>query len=311
MERTQTDITGRDILDMTYLEFKSYLVLVHHDLVDDSTERGFVEGRGRGVGSESGVRFAAPAHEYQDRLLMEAHSVAREEGLQSGLAAIHLTAALLNIHPFEDGNGRTSRYLHAVLLGRHASVGELCVAHPQNDVDVAARRVVDLKPPAGVVEKIEAGILPPFKEQILAEIQLCSNGHDLVDGLTERLSNTEALTMNTVLRFRSNGEVATRSSYATAFALKELDIPGEAEFLRRTTSGRTLINLPQYLLSLDDRDLSRFFELVDAYSLLIVQEMNKASTRSGDPGLLGEYILRTRNLLTHEQKEKLLGAVGV
>lgn len=87
----------------------------------------------------------------KEELLELAFSLSKQHNRQADVAML-LGAALPIIHPFLDGNGRTSRAIHAVLAGKSdAEIAQLGIAqwHDADSVDgLLARRVVDLAPPA-------------------------------------------------------------------------------------------------------------------------------------------------------------------
>lgn len=111
-------------------------------------------------GDTVGTYFPHPRD--KDSLLELAFDLAQEHAEPAG-AAMQLGAAIPIIHPFLDGNGRTSRATHAVLLGKSdEKIAELEIAKPRSHDDWAAsylaRQKVDLKPPCairfGIVERL-------------------------------------------------------------------------------------------------------------------------------------------------------------
>lgn len=99
MKQELLDVSGQDILGMTYPEFKGHIVDAHSILTDGNVTKGFSDGRGRSIGP--GVHAVPPVKEDQDNLLRQAHDSAVQEGLGSGLAALHLGAAIVTFIPLK------------------------------------------------------------------------------------------------------------------------------------------------------------------------------------------------------------------
>ncbi len=69
-----------------------------------------------------------------------------------------LPVGILAAHPFRDGNGRTSRFVHATLSGKSpAEIAELEICGPRIWIgtDEEAHKVIDLRPPPALQSYIE------------------------------------------------------------------------------------------------------------------------------------------------------------
>lgn len=173
--------------------------------------------------------------------------------------------------------------------------------------------MVDLSPTAIVECHVDSALANQNNVRFLTEVSPDRNGHELYTELYIKLGcklgYKSRATLLPTIAFNKRGETATRNMAAIDFALNRLGMDIDATFFREPISKSSeavrIINLPAFLMSLDDEMLVKFFALIEYHSTVRVVELNKATTRDGEASLLSQYLLKP-NFLSDEQKKLLL-----
>jgi hypothetical protein len=259
---------------LSYPDFKQQLLTIHNSILDDKPEDHFVTGLN---GTTRNKIFPRP--EDKDMLLEYALRQAQEQpDVQD--AALILGAAIVFIHPFNDGNGRTSRTLYGQLSrGFTYEAGKKTEANAVQ-LNGIGRDFIDFE---GIT------LLEPFIEDIVfkeADVPAIASSAWYISTDKEAakhhygpreyhgLSDAEARELDVLLgekhgvdgvdpdRYLGNGKSIL---YGFSCLVKEYGI----ELPKRTfEGGRELVITPDALAQLDGDQKRKFIEYTKAYNTL-------------------------------------------
>lgn len=222
----------------SYLRFKHALLGVNEQAT--AQERRF-SGVRRAVGATdyfngsnivagSQCYQAMPAAQHKSGLLRYGFQLAKQPDSHRGMT---LGVAVLVTHPFANGNGRTSRLIHATHLGYSAEriiESGLFTPHDDESSDHNARRRIDLKPPQELAAYAESEIYKaarlsrePFRPALYDEHVPRTVNMDAY--LAEQ--ENEADPLHNSLRFGLNALHASGYEIPVAYEAEDIENPGK------------------------------------------------------------------------------------
>lgn len=246
-------------------------------------------------GDRIGLYFPHP--DDKDALLNLAFDFAKDH-TDIGRAAMQLGSAIVVAHPFLDGNGRTSRGVHAAILGKSdQEIAELGIAafHPGDEAGIHAQERINLAPPFQLEPYIQQVVYKLAGDQpdtsYLAQLRCDKEGMELYSRIKARLNDDEREDLDSVFMIKDNGEV-DRDMPSLEFALNGLDASNhELEITKEKTlsTGRSrfIVDIPRTLAPLNDAELKKFLSDVWRYRRLRAE----AAIECLASGKIGETVI--------------------
>lgn len=224
------------ILDASYTAFKVGFITLNGLVRNEEVTA--LDGIKCGIDNGDTIGTYFPHPRDKDSLLQLAFELSKEHEEPIG-AAMQLGAAVPVIHPSLDGNGRTSRAIHASILGiPDAEIARLEVARPHTDEDWGAslrgRALIDLKPPAGfrqaIVDKIIFRTSKVPHVPYITAVSFTDDERDLYDATMADCTSELREDLETLFKIYPKGEKRLnelhRDHESLAFALNAVKQAG-------------------------------------------------------------------------------------
>ncbi len=257
------------------------LVDIHNTVVPDAPATEYNGGK-NGVSGPDSVEVFAPHPNDKADLLKLAVELADHEKDTRELAAMRLGAAVLVVHPFHDGNGRTSRFVHAAILGHgNEKIEAMGIATPhaafgEDLISWQAREMIDLKPPYPFTNFLYFSVYDVSGlEHGSFNTTLDDSDEDrrIYDEVKARVSKDRAedLDMAYCIKPKTYKGVnpVDRDSNAVEYALNKLraegvEIKGK-EYTKTSDAPWTVVDIPRLLRDFEDDLLHGFIDATWEY----------------------------------------------